>query len=64
MTLTAIYLDTTHWRIQGGDTCPPPGGPNSFIFMHVSAKNRLVHPLWELASRQENPGSSTATASL
>ena len=31
-----------HWRIQGGgarDARPPPGGPNSFIFMQFSAKN-------------------------
>ena len=27
-----------------------PGGPNSFTFMQFSAeKNRLGHPLWELA---------------
>ena len=44
-----------HWRIQGGakDTCPPLAGPNSFIFMQLSAtnlqNNRLAHPLWELA---------------
>ena len=31
-----------HWRIQGGGApgtrAPPPGGPNSFIFMQFSAK--------------------------
>ena len=30
-----------HWQIQGGrQRCtPPPGGPNSFIFMQFSAKS-------------------------
>ena len=27
----------------------PPGGPNSIIFMQFGRKNRLAHPLWELA---------------
>ena len=37
-----------------------PSGPNSFIFMQFLAKNRLVHPLWELVPPpQENPGSVT-----
>ena len=32
---------TWHWRIQGGrqGRAPPPGSPNSFIFMQFSAKN-------------------------
>ena len=35
-------------------------GPNSFIFMQYLAKNRLAHPLWELAApHQENPGYAT-----
>ena len=36
-----------HWRIQGGrqGRAPPPGGPNSFIFMQFSAKiiNKHTH---------------------
>ena len=37
--ITKIVL--SHWRIQGGrqGRAPPPGGPNSFIFMQFSAKN-------------------------
>ena len=33
-----------HWRIQGGGRQgrAPPGGPNSFIFMQFSAKNRKI----------------------
>ena len=37
---TPAPLDRPHWRIQGGrqGRAPPPGGPNSFIFMQFSAK--------------------------
>ena len=45
-----------HWWIQGGRQ----GRPNSFTFVQISAKNRLAHPLWELAPPQENSGSATA----
>ena len=39
-----------HWQIQGGHQGrTPPRGPNSFIFMQFSGKNKLAHPLWELA---------------
>ena len=42
-----------HWRIQVDNTDGrPPHGPNSFIFMQLSAKisqnNWLVHLCWEL----------------
>ena len=39
---TKLLSVVNHWRIQGGapgTRAPPPGGPNSFIFMQFSAKN-------------------------
>ena len=44
-----------------------PGAPPSLPGVQILSfpcsfrpKNRLVHPLWELAPPQENPGSATA----
>ena len=39
-----------HGGSKGAPGMGVPGGPNSFIFMQFSAKNRLAHPLWELVS--------------
>ena len=50
-----------HWWIQ-----PPPlnRGPNSFISRSFREKNGLAQPIWELAPRQENPGSATVYGQL
>ena len=39
---------------------PTPPGVKTFIFMQFLAKNRLTHPLWELAPpSQKSPGCAT-----
>ena len=55
-------------RSKGVSGMCAPQGPNSFIFIQFLvkkiAKNRLAHPLWELAPPQENPGSATGSDSF
>ena len=52
-----------HWRIQGGrqGRAPPPGGPNSFIFMQFSAKMWKIIAILGVGAPPpgENPGSAT-----
>ena len=44
---------------------PPPGGPNSFIFMQFSAKSWKNNPTLGVgAPPQENPGSATVDSHI